>query len=236
MRLVHPLWTLFWGVLAAAGLQWLTVLPPIPRENLPWTPLDLRDPVGLFTGAKLAALDDDPARCLALLNQAGVSYRRLPPRSGDHCGWRLAIRLRSRADAPRPGVPLTCPMAAGLDLWMTRVAQPAASDLLGSRIVAVQDFGSFACRRIGGGNRGAWSQHAHANAIDIAGFRLADGRRVTVARDWRAGQTGAFLHRLRDGACRLFATTLSPDYNSAHHDHLHLDFTPGGRLVGGTCR
>ena len=27
----------------------------------------------------------------------------------------------------------------------------------------------------------------------------------------------------RDDACRIFGTTLSPDYNAVHHDHLHLE-------------
>ena len=31
------------------------------------------------------------------------------------------------------------------------------------------------------------------------------------------------LRRIRDDACRIFGTTLSPDYNAVHHDHLHLE-------------
>ena len=44
----------------------------------------------------------------------------------------------------------------------------------------------------------------------------------------------SFLHRLRDGACRVFGTVLSPDYNAAHSDHLHLD--QAARGFGGVCR
>ena len=40
---------------------------------------------------------------------------------------------------------------------------------------------------------------------------------------------------LRDGACGLFATVLSPDYNAAHRDHFHLDQAARGRF-GGVCR
>ncbi len=65
---------------------------------------------------------------------------------------------------------------------------------------------------------------ATGDAVDIAAFHLADGRTVSVARDWAsAGPQGAFLHRVRDGACRVFNGVLSPDYNAAHRDHLHLD-------------
>jgi hypothetical protein len=73
------------------------------------------------------------------------------------------------------------------------------------------------------------SQHSYARAIDIAGFVLMDGRRITVARDWQGdGEKAGFLREVRDGACGLFSTTLSPDYNPAHRDHLHLDEQPRG--------
>jgi hypothetical protein len=72
------------------------------------------------------------------------------------------------------------------------------------------------------------SQHATANALDVAAFRLSDGRTVRVREDWNdPGERGAFLHAVRDGACSVFAVTLSPDYNAAHHDHLHLDMGRG---------
>ncbi len=32
-------------------------------ERFPWTPLSLSDPIGDFTGRKLAALGNDAARC-----------------------------------------------------------------------------------------------------------------------------------------------------------------------------
>ena len=64
------------------------------------------------------------------------------------------------------------------------------------------------------------------------GFELADGRRISVLRDWQGRpQDAAFLRAARDAACRVFSTVLSPDYNAAHRDHLHLDTAnrgPGG--------
>ena len=45
-----------------------------------------------------------------------------------------------------------------------------------------------------------------------------------MAADWNGGEAEArFLRRIRDDACRIFGTTLSPDYNAVHHDHLHLE-------------
>ena len=197
-------------------------------EDLPWTPLDLAAPVGLSTGRKLTALTRDFPLCRALLDQAGVRYRVLPPREEGRCGYRDGVRFAdggARAIDYRPaGLGIACPVAAALTVWEWQVVQPAAQRRFGSRVVAIDHFGSYACRRIYGRDAGTWSEHATADAVDIAGFRLADGRRITVARDWRGdGDDAAFLHEVRDGACRLFATTLSPDYNAAHHDHLHLD-------------
>jgi hypothetical protein len=78
-----------------------------------------------------------------------------------------------------------------------------------------------------GQESGRVSQHATANALDVAGFRLADGRRITVAADWAdEGDEGRFLRAVRDGACRSFETVLGPEYNAAHRDHLHLDRGP----------
>lgn len=236
VRISRFLWTLFLGLLLAVGFQSLFVVHAPDPEDLPWTPLDLRAPIGLFTGSKLAALQRDPKLCHDLLEEAEVRFRALPARrQGAHCGWRDAVRLRSVGGTIAPPVPLACPLAAGVDLWLRRVVRPAAVELLGSPVTAVESLGSYACRRIQGGGERGWSEHASANAIDIAAFRLADGRRITIARDWERGPPGAFLHKVRDDGCRLFATTLSPDYNAAHRDHLHFDQAPRGELGWRMC-
>jgi hypothetical protein len=75
------------------------------------------------------------------------------------------------------------------------------------------------------------SQHASANAVDISGFTLGDGRQITVAKGWNdagspAGDSAKFLRAIHQGACRYFRVALSPAFNSAHHDHFHLDRGP----------
>jgi len=211
-------------------------------EDVPWTGLDLARPVGAFTGRKLAALAGDDGKCRALLSRAGISHVALPPRrSGARCGYDEAVRFgRGGAvvlDYRPSGLGTSCPVAAGLALWEWHVVQPAALRHFGVKVAALEHFGSYSCRRVYGRAQGAWSEHATANAVDIAGFRLADGRRVTVVGDWNgAGARGRFLREVRDGACRLFATTLSPDYNAAHRDHLHLDQAKRGAMGWRACR
>ena len=199
-------------------------------ERFPWTPLSLSDPIGAFTGRKLAALGTDPARCEALLDAAGSADRAAPSRRPDDasCGYENAVELRPADKAALryapTGVVTACPVAAALVLWERDVVQPAALRLLGERVASVDHYGSYSCRRLYGRGEGAYSEHATANALDIAGFRLAGGRRISVIRDWSdGGKDAAFLHAVRDGACELFATVLSPDYNDAHADHLHFD-------------
>lgn len=135
------------------------------------------------------------------------------------------------------GLGIACPVAAALSVWEWQVVQPAAQRHFGSRVTAIDHFGSYSCRRIYGRDAGTWSEHATADAVDIAGFRLADGRRITVVGDWTgSGDKAAFLREVRDGACRLFATTPSPDYNAAHRDHLHLDQADRGAMGWRACR
>ena len=128
-----------------------------------------------------------------------------------------------------------CPVAAALAMWEWNVVQPAAERRFHSRVDTVAHFGSYNCRPIAG--EATWSEHATADAIDIAGFRLANGTRITVARDWRGKDAkAAFLRDVRNGACKVFATVLSPDYNAAHHDHLHLDQAERGAWGWRACR
>lgn len=234
------------GVIGLFALVTWGVLRGRPQD-LPWTPLDLAQPIGAFTGRKLTALGEDFGACRALLDRAGVRYTALPPRDdGARCGYSDAVRFtvggaRDLTYTPA-GLGIACPVAAALAKWEWDVVQPAAEQQFGTRVASIEHFGSYSCRRIYGRDAGNWSEHSTADAVDIAGFRLANGRRVTVARDWNRGesetarQDAAFLREVRDGACRLFATVLSPDYNAAHRDHFHLDQANRGAARWRACR
>ena len=230
------------GLLAFSVLLLLWGYARRHPQDMPWTPLDLTQPVGSFTGRKVAALGDEPGRCRGLLRDAGVRFTLLPARAdGLHCGYRDAVQLRREAAlsiAWRPdGLGTSCQIAAALALWEWHVVQPAALRHFGSKVTAIDHFGGYSCRRIYGRRQGRWSEHARANAVDVAGFRLADGRRISVVADWQGtGSKAAFLHEVRDGACRLFTMTLSPDYNAAHRDHLHLDEAAQGQFGWRGCR
>lgn len=218
---------LIWlGTLAALAFAAFAFTRARPQDT-PWAPLDLAQPIGMFTGRKLAALGDEARECRALLERAGARFTPLPLFGTARCVVADGVRLGagSRTIALRPDSPaISCPVAAGLAVWEWEVVQPAARRAFGERVASIDHLGSYSCRRIGGGVDGGWSEHATADAIDIAGFRLEGGRQISVLRDWRGeGAEKAFLREVRNGACQVFATVLSPDYNAAHADHLHLD-------------
>lgn len=235
------IWALLLALTAAGTLLAIGYARRHP-ENLPWAELDLTRPIGMFTGRKLASLRAEPGRCLALLSAAGVTHEALPARSdGADCAYSDAVRLGpggSRSIALHSETPpLSCPVAAALALWEWHVVQPAAQRHFRQRVAGIDHFGGYSCRRVNGRPEGDWSEHATANAIDVAALRLADGRRVSIVNDWRGDAAeAAFLREVRDGACRVFATVLSPDYNEAHRDHLHFDQAERGARGWRGCR
>jgi hypothetical protein len=234
-------WMLSLGLLTVGGLLLYGYAQRHP-EDMPWTELDLARPIGAFTGRKLADLSGDGPRCRGLLARAGIRFTPLPPRAaGEQCGYRDAVRFAGGGAVEigyRPaGLGTSCAVAAGMALWEWHVVQPAAQRHFGREVASIEHFGSYSCRRLYGREAGGWSEHARANAVDIAGFTLSDGTRIRVARDWEAeGPRGRFLDEVRDGACDLFATVLSPDYNEAHQDHFHFDQADRGAMGWRGCR
>jgi hypothetical protein len=225
-----------------------------PPQDLPWKPLDLNQPVGQATAAKVADFTVGPTAapeeiegateaCIQTLRDAGVQVRRASDvDDGGFCQVRGAVVITGGEVTPlRPGsLTMQCPLAVRYVIWDRQVLQPAAAAIYGSPVATVNNFGTYSCRRIYGSSDTSArpSEHARANALDIGSITLADGRTVSVETDWDGrganGTQGAgFLRRLRDGACRVFSTVLTPDYNEAHRDHLHLDGAPRGLCVTG---
>lgn len=209
-------------------------------QHDPWAPLNLNDPRGWATSRKLAGLRDDPLECRATLTRSKIEFTVRPPVGERECRREDRTILAPGALPNlsfRPAVPdATCAVDVALVLWLREGVQPAATAILGSRVRAVEHYGTHSCRRIYGRAEGAWSEHSTGNAIDIGGFTLADGRRVDIRRDWESGgPAGQFLRAAHDAACGTFGTVLGPDYNAAHADHFHLD-QASGRFGGGVCR
>jgi hypothetical protein len=185
-------------------------------------------------GTRSAVLRESASlnQCMAQLTAARVTFRPTPDRGdpqgcGLSAGGVLGPDMGTVARMAPGDVQMTCRTALALSVWRRQSVEPAAREILGSDVVEIDHFGAYACRNINtGGASTRISAHAQAAALDFAGVRLRDGRRISVSRDWTGDDPEArFLRRIRDDACRIFGTTLSPDYNAVHADHLHLEAT-----------
>jgi hypothetical protein len=213
------------GLAVASALIWAGFLD-IPNRLNPFTPLRVADDVSWLTRWKLSRLERDRRQCLAALDGSLVSHRAVPDRAlEDGCGLSNAVEVSRSSVSLSGSFTATCPLTVAYALFEQHVLLPAARDHLGQEVVRVVHFGTYACRNINHRAGGRRSEHAIANAIDIAAFVLASGQQITVRGDWTGGdeRQRAFLRALRDGACHFFDVVLSPDYNEAHHDHFHFD-------------
>ena len=208
----------------------------LPRRHIPWRPLDVEAPIGLATGTKITLVALGPSRiCLGKLKQAQtLDYQRAAPKhDGKTCGWNVAANMTAASGASfRPHtVTAQCPLMLASYIWL-RAVDDAAHKRLGSGLKKVHHAGTYSCRRQRGNNSGAWSEHAFANAWDITGFELEDGRVISVLKHWnknkaKEGKAKAkFLRDARSSACRVFRVVLTPNFNEAHKDHFHLDQGP----------
>jgi hypothetical protein len=222
------------GLLAAGATAALLALTyqrgwiSIPPEHNPWAPLDVGAPINFLTRYKLSRLSDDAELCHRILSRTHLKYEALDDRqTGTSCGLQNAVRIdRTSSDVTSP-FSLTCRAAVSLALWEKHFVQPAAEARLGARVAKLEHFGSYSCRNVYGRPNATRSRHATAEALDVAGFVLANGQRIRILGSWSESSSEAqFLHDVRDGACKVFDGVLSPDYNEAHRDHFHLDRGP----------
>nr|WP_262417185.1 extensin family protein [Pseudomonas sp. SH10-3B] len=198
---------------------------PLPDAWNPWAPLDVRASPNLLTRYKLGRLQDDPALCDQVLKTSGLRVSHQADTPADAvCPLRNTLRVQGADVALSSSFLASCPLAVAFALFERHSLQPAAQAVFGQSVTRVDHLGSFACRNMYNRAEGRLSQHASANALDIAGFRLADGRSISVLKDWSGeGDSARFLRQVRDGACDDFNVVLSPDYNAAHRNHFHLD-------------
>ena len=118
---------------------------------------------------------------------------------------------------------IDCATARAVADWLMGVVQPAAEQQFGSRVTGVRVVGSYVCRTRNHLPGAKISEHGKGRAIDIAGFTLADGRRIEVLSGWNRSAEGAFLRAVWKGACGGFGTVLGPESDRHHRDHFHFD-------------
>jgi hypothetical protein len=136
--------------------------------------------------------------------------------------------------ALKPTATLACPIVSVLDRWIADSVQPAAQRWFGARVVEIKQISAYSCRGMNGNPNAHISEHAFGNALDIAGFALADGRRIAVKDGWHGlPEEQGFLRDIQGAACQQFNTVLAPGSNQYHYDHIHVDLMrrASGRVI-----
>ncbi len=154
-----------------------------------------------------------------------------PPRLGPSQGSPVN---RFGPVAVKPTATLACPIVSALDRWLADSVQPAAQRWFGSPVVEIKQISAYSCRGMNGNSRAHISEHAFGNALDIAAFTLADGRRISVKDGWKGmPEEQGFLRDVQGAACQQFNTVLAPGSNVYHYDHIHVDLMrrASGRVI-----
>lgn len=212
------------GVACGVGYRYL------PSYYDPLAPLALSDPPNWLTQFKLKRLT--PARCQTLLQQANeqklITSQPVADSAGE-CPLTDVVRVRDFGAVKLSSSFLaSCPLALRSALYVRQQAAPLTEQMMMSQLTRIEHLGSFACRNIYHRPDARRSEHASAQALDISGFVLADGRHVTVLRGWKQEESAPWLRALLSASCQYYGNGLGPDYNAAHANHFHL----GMRGVG----
>ena len=184
------------------------------------------EPAGPPMREILTETPEDLAACLAALDELGVVYTQSEPFSdpdNPDCGIANPITVTEIAPglALEPPPVLRCDTALAAARWAQDVAIPLSAKLGRGSLMVIDQGTATLCRPRADGEM---SEHAWGNAIDVMGFRFAEGEPIPV--EPRAGDgtlDEAFQRAVRAGACLDFTTVLGPGSDADHADHLHLD-------------
>ena len=205
---------------------------PLPEAWNPIKPLTISDPVTPLTSWKLRRVLASDAACLGALAIGGVRYdRQAPLEESAECHIDPRVTVKSVGMARLKPVETRCQTALRVAMWEQHGLQAAARRHLGSEVREIRHFSSYSCRRMrtGTGESSRMSSHATADALDVAGFVLTDGRSVDLRRDWAGDPAkAAFLRDAFQAACLWFPVALGPEFNTLHADHFHLQTTGWG--------
>ncbi|MEM7240730.1 MAG: extensin family protein [Pseudomonadota bacterium] len=205
---------------------------PLPDEWNPRTPLEMRAPFTPVTDWKLRQRIENFEYCQKFLTELDVTYTVLPPKEVDaFCHIRNQVEVTQLSQSKINTLRTTCSTALRLALWEYHGLQNAAQRHFQTNVASLSHIGSYSCRKIRTteGDSDRFSEHATANAVDISGVTLGDGRKIDLITKWQTDM--GFLHEIRDQACTYYRAVLSPDFNDLHADHFHMDM---GRWR--TCR
>ncbi len=222
------------AVLGIAVAAYLVFYPdsPLPDAWNPTKPLIVSDPVNPVTRWKLKQSLTRADQCISVLESTAVFRSQPDFEHSEQCYIRDQIVLRGVAGTDLAEVNTRCQIGLRMAMWMRHGIEPAAQRHFGQSVARIHHQSSYNCRTIntGGGPSNRMSTHATADAIDVTGFTLNNGRKLMLIDGWNSQDAAeaAFFRDVRDSACDWFVVTLGPDYNALHADHFHLQNTGWG--------
>jgi hypothetical protein len=206
---------------------------PKPPEKPAQVPEKVIPPDPRSAAVPQEKMPDEELACRRRLMSMGVDFEE---RKAEHdaaigCSipYPIVLKTLGKSLDINPETELNCQMAEAAARFATDIVQPAAKAELGADLKSVGHASAFVCRHRNGG--GKLSEHAFGNALDIASFTLADGRRIDIG-PAPPERDAKFLNAIRKAACGPFKTVLGPGSDADHSLHLHLDLAP--RRNGGT--
>ncbi len=209
-------------------------LVPLPRPRPAGEAAEAATPVRQEIVPEIPKPRVYQAACPAVI--AGlVEARMTEPLVEGACGERspLAVTgvLVNGRMIPLSGeVTINCGMASALPAWASAI-DGYLEARENTRLTRILVGTSYFCRSRNNVTGADLSEHGFANALDVVGFELADGRTITLPAGWSdpLSPEGRLLRFAHDTACSQFTTTLGPEANAQHADHLHLDLGCHGK-------
>jgi hypothetical protein len=199
--------------------------------------VDLR-PVRPAPVATKPAQDSESA-CYAALRAAGVAFQSVPRADAVGIAWPLkltgtfdGVRVHGSGKDDAPTNYLDCRLARALLTW--------APALRAQGVVGLEHYSMYRTDSVVS-NSDKSSGHALGRAIDVAKFELKDGRTLSVLDDWKNrargkdpcqswpdDEAGRVMRQLVCKAAErgLFQIVVTPHYNDAHGNHVHLEVDP----------
>ena len=175
--------------------------------------------------AGTAAAPAEPSACQLRLAKV-ATFQALGTLIGPgDCGAPDAVQLQmvllpdQTRVAVTPPATLRCPMAEQMANWLREDVAPALAGS-GPPLRVLDNFDSYECRGRNRVRAAALSEHGRADALDVRGFRLADGREIGLT-DINVGKD--LREKIRGSACARFSTVLGPGSDGYHEEHVHLD-------------
>ncbi len=169
--------------------------------------------------------------CQVLMKGIDATVTPIKPIRRGACGTPAPLKLKAVGEHKseqkikiNPPATLNCQYTARFAKWANEKLQPLAMKHLNSPVAMVHNVASYSCRHRYNDKKRKLSEHALANALDIAGFTLKNGTIVSVLKHWdEEGDLGAFLKAVHASACESFVVVLGPEANEAHKNHFHFD-------------